>query len=212
LSRARVLEAPLRGAEWDVCRAGCVRGASSSSAIMGKRAFLLSLSNLGFWCIMVKTRQRELSETDEDTGSWTDAKRTRKVVSKDGPMIEYNKTVEEVDAEHEMILTQQVICGSADEETSINEAFMTFNKYCTLNKLKEEIKMEIESMDRAKATYLRDFEFKRKAMWKKFYKLRDEQFKTEEKMNTQSTKPRSPEYEAKIKMEVLGPDEDDSPM
>ena len=82
---------------------------------------------------------------------------------------------------------------------------MTFNKYCALTKLKDGIKQELDDMERAKNCYLKDYEIKRKAHWRKYYKLRDEAGRVEQEMAEQkSVAAYDPDLERKLKAELLG--------
>ena len=105
--------------------------------------------------------------------------------------------------EHTVILQS----GPEDEE-QLKEAIMTFNKYCTMNKLKDETRQKIDKLESEKRTFMMGYESKRKALWRSFYKYKEAAEGIEKQLDSTKSPLIDPDLKRKVKLEVLGSDTD----
>lgn len=117
------------------------------------------------------------------------------------PRQELKRSVDE-DGE---LLEHTIIISAPENEDELDyfkEQMVNFNKYCTLNKMKDEVRKEIDILDQEKRTFMIKYENGRKAAWRKFYKYKEEAERLEQEMNKVKDNMFDPDMERKLKIEL----------
>lgn len=101
-----------------------------------------------------------------------------------------------------------ILQSGPDDEGHLEEAVMTFNRYCTMNKLKDETRQKIDKLESEKRTFMMGYESKRKALWRNFYKYKEAAEGIQKNLDKSASSLIDPDLERKVRLEVIGSDTD----
>ena len=74
-------------------------------------------------------------------------------------------------------------------------------KYKTLNKIKDDVRRQIDKLDGEKRAYLTKHDIERKKLWRAYYKAKEEAEGKEKELDTLKDASYDPDYERKMKLE-----------
>lgn len=142
---------------------------------------------------MALTRQQREGE------EWIDTSR-----KKQKTLDEKLKHLEEVrELEDGTITKSSLYLSTPEDEHSLETQLMNFQKYCTVNKLKDETRQKLDKLEAEKRQFMADYEKKRKALWRNFYKFKDAGSELETKLDNKGSTV-DHDAERKIRLEILG--------
>lgn len=90
--------------------------------------------------------------------------------------------------------------GPRDAE-DLHFAMAEFAKYKTLNKIKDDVRKQIDKLEAEKRTFMSNYEQRRKQYWRAFYKAKEEAEGKEKELDKMKDATYDPDYERKMRME-----------
>lgn len=99
--------------------------------------------------------------------------------------------------DNERIIIQS---GPRDAE-ELEYAMAEFAKYKTLNKIKDDVRKQIDKLEAEKRTFMSNYEQRRKQYWRAFYKAKEEAEGKEKELDKLKDATYDPDYERKMRME-----------
>lgn len=93
------------------------------------------------------------------------------------------------------------------DQEELHNNLMNFQKYCSVNKLKDETRAKIDKLEAEKRVFMADYEKRRRALWRNFYKFKDAGSELEGKLENVVTNT-DEKTERAIRLEILGSDTD----
>lgn len=108
----------------------------------------------------------------------------------------YEQTELEYDG-HDMATFQ----SGAHDAHDLKLAMAEFAKYKTLNKIKDDVRKQIDKLDAEKRAYFTKYDAERRKLWRAYYKAKEEAEGKEKELDTLKDATYDPDYERKMKME-----------
>ena len=146
---------------------------------------------------MALTRQQREGE------EWIESSRSKKQKTVDEKLSQMKELSEQKQLEEGVTLQSTLYLSTPSTEDDLQTQLMNFQKYCTVNKMKDETRQKLDKLESEKRTFMADYEKKRKALWRNFYKFKDAGNELENKLDTKQTSVDA-DLERKIRLEVLG--------